>query len=287
MTGAAVKPSPTLLEATKPKGFPISSGGGGGSKRLQPIKATDLRNIDMVSSPLTAGTTNASKKAESAMRMTQPSSSDSAAHLINATDGSATDPSATPGGYASMTDFGVGKHKGPSSFLNRNGSKMLSGSGTGTGGASRRMPSLSKSGGGTSGKQALPSIDHSKVMEKLRSITGKSEDFGATASSDSNVQFSKPKIGVKARIVSSSTQGLSRVAGSNRDLRQVEKEGAKSTMTQKKESLTKQRKRVASQGMRTEHKVITTDDGTNQPAVRIRNSNYLAPNLQGSARSKK
>ena len=76
-------------------------------------------------------------------------------------------------------------------------------------------------------------------MEKLRSITGKSEDFGATASSDSNVQFSKPKIGVKARIVSSSTQGLSRVAGSNRDLRQVEKEGAKSTMTQKKEPLTK------------------------------------------------
>ena len=115
------------------------------------------------------------------MRMTQPSSSDSAAHLINATDGSATDPSATPGGYASMTDFGVGKQKGPSSFLNRNGSKVLSGSGTG--GASRRMPSLSKSGGVTSGKQALPSIDHSKVMEKLRRITGKSQDFVVTDSS--------------------------------------------------------------------------------------------------------
>ena len=40
------KQSPTLLESsTKPKGFPI------GSKRLQPIKPTDLKNSDLVASP--------------------------------------------------------------------------------------------------------------------------------------------------------------------------------------------------------------------------------------------
>ena len=43
------KQTPTLLESTKPKGFPS------GSKRLQPIKATDLKNVDMMASPMTAG----------------------------------------------------------------------------------------------------------------------------------------------------------------------------------------------------------------------------------------
>jgi len=41
-----IKQSPTLLESsTKPKGFPI------GSKRLQPIKPTDLKNSNLVASP--------------------------------------------------------------------------------------------------------------------------------------------------------------------------------------------------------------------------------------------
>ena len=183
----------------------------------------------MMSSPLTAGNLEHGKKAESAMRMTQPSSTDSAAQFANlgGPDGNGPDVQTTPGGYASMSDFGTKKHKGPSSFLNRNGSKVLSGSGLG-----KRGPSLNKTGG--AGGKALPAIDHSKVMEKLRSITGKSEDFAAASvGSDSNVQFSKPKIGVKARIVSSSTQGLTRAHDSKKELRTGEKEGSKSSMAPK------------------------------------------------------
>ena len=62
-------------------------------------------------------------------------------------------------------------------------------------------------------------------MEKLRSITGRSDDFASSANSN-NVQFSKPKIGVKNRVVSSSTQGLkpSRVS-SKPDLRASNENG--------------------------------------------------------------
>ncbi len=47
------------------------------------------------------------------------------------------------------------------------------------------------------GVKALPSINHSKQIDKLRSITGRSDDFGATATSTDSVQFSKPKIGMR------------------------------------------------------------------------------------------
>ena len=40
------KASATLLERAKPKGFPTSS-----ARRLQPIKATDLKNCDLAAIP--------------------------------------------------------------------------------------------------------------------------------------------------------------------------------------------------------------------------------------------
>ena len=110
--------------------------------------------------------------------MTHPSSSDSAAQL-NTQDHN-------DNGYKSATDFGA---KGRSSMA-RNTSK----SGLGA----KRPPTISQRAGSGS-KRALPSIDHSKQMDKLRSITGRSEDFNATATSQDSVQFSKPKIGVKMR----------------------------------------------------------------------------------------
>jgi len=75
---------------------------------------------------------------------------------------------------------------------------------------------------------ALPSIDHAKNMEKLRSITGRSEDFGSSSNSN-NVQFSKPKIGVKNRqsSLSNSTQGgLKERIGSKPDLRSTKDGGS-------------------------------------------------------------
>ena len=51
------KQSPTLLESsTKPKGFPM------GSKRLQPIKPTDLKNSDLVASPKISNTSDSKKE---------------------------------------------------------------------------------------------------------------------------------------------------------------------------------------------------------------------------------
>ena len=101
---------------------------------------------------------------------------------------------------------------------------------------------------------ALPTIDHAKNMEKLRSITGRSEDFAAVSSGaeSNNIQFSKPKIGIKNR-VSNSTQGLkdSRI-GSEPDLRSSNENatGSKSALSQKDINPLKPRKRVASQGIR-------------------------------------
>ena len=163
-------------------------------------------------------------------------------------------------------------------MLNRNSSNRTYTTG-------ERKPSI-----GGSAKRALPKIDHSKQMDKLRSITGKSEDFSLGAHSNSNVQFSKPKIGVGKRESSAShgAGGLknSRV-GSKQDLRQSSQDGSRSEL-QKRESLIKQRKRVASQGMRTDQKIAPASDSEgNQPSFRIRSNNRLAPNLQGSAKSRK
>ena len=100
---------------------------------------------------------------------------------------------------------------------------------------------------------ALPSIDHAKNMEKLRSITGRSEDFAAVSSGgeSNNIQFSKPKIGIKNR-VSNSTQGLKDRIGSKPDLRSSNENatGSKSALSQKDINPLKPRKRVASQGVR-------------------------------------
>ena len=63
------------LESDKPKGFPS------GTKRLQPIKATDLRNSEVAASPLTSATAADSKMNNDAMRMTHPSSMDSALNV--------------------------------------------------------------------------------------------------------------------------------------------------------------------------------------------------------------
>lgn len=117
------------------------------------------------------------------------------------------------------------------------------------------------------GPKALPSIDHAKNMEKLRSITGRSSDFAATASSadSNNIQFSKPKIGIKNR-VSNSTKGLkdSRIS-SKPDLRPSrENGGAMSALSEKDMgNPLKPRKRVASQGMRMPETNKGVEDGAN------------------------
>ena len=80
----------------------------------------------------------------------------------------------------------------------------------------------------------LPNIDHAKNMEKLRNITGRSEDFASSADSN-NVQFSKPKIGVKGRVssVSNSAQGLNNKSGigSKPDLRSTFEGGSRSALS--------------------------------------------------------
>ena len=262
----------TLLESAKPKGFPSS-----GSKRLQPIRALDLKNSDIATSPLGSNATADTKKHDM-MRMTQPSESDYNAQLITSDK--------PDGGYSSATNFGV--KKGPSPMLNRKTSKgALSGN---------RVPSIGKSS--ATGIRPLPKIDHSKQMDKLRSITGRSvEDFAATATSSDSVQFSKPKIGIKGRGGSSSTTSYTRVQGANSSkngaslrLNAQNSEGKSASALDsgaQKENLIKQRKRVSSQGMRnSQNKIIASDDGTNQPTMRIR-SNYLAPNIRGQDRNRK
>ena len=161
---ANLQQTPNLQDSAKPKGFPS---GGGGSKRLQPIKATALRNMDMVGSPSVDSNIDI-KKSENMMRMTQPSSTDSANNLAASDD---QNNNKTHHGYSSMTNFGVKRQKGPSSMIDRNSSK-----GTFMGrNSTNRQPS------GGPKPHALPSIDHAKNMEKLRSITGKSEDFAVVS----------------------------------------------------------------------------------------------------------
>lgn len=160
-----------------------------------------------------------------------------------------------------------------------------------------RVPSIGKSS--ATGIRPLPKIDHNKQMDKLRSITGRSvEDFAATATSSDSVQFSKPKIGLKGR-GSSSTTSYTRVQGGGANSTKngaslrlnaqnsTDGKSASALDGAQKENLIKQRKRVSSQGMRnSQNKIITTDDGTNQPTMRIR-SNYLAPNIKGQDRNRK
>ena len=104
MTGGAggsgappkIQHTPNLQDTAKPKGFPTT-----GSKRLQPIKATALKNMDMLASPSQDSQIDV-KKNENMMRMTQPSSTDSAANL--ATNG---EDNQNQLGYHSMTNFGA------------------------------------------------------------------------------------------------------------------------------------------------------------------------------------
>ena len=77
------------------------------------------------------------------MRMTQPSSSDSAAHLIP--DGTTGD-----GGYQSMTNFGAKSQGGTGSLLNRKSSKGTFGA-VSTG---KRVPSIGRTSG--AGVRPLP-----------------------------------------------------------------------------------------------------------------------------------
>ena len=150
--------SPSILESAKPKGFPS------GTKRLQPIKATDLRNSEVAASPLTSATAADSKLNNDAMRLTHPSSMDSA--VLNVQDHQDT-------GYKSATEFG------PKGAISRTAMAQNSSKGSLS---LKKGPSIGQRG--TSGSQRpLPSIDHSKQMDKLRSLTGRSEDFGATATS--------------------------------------------------------------------------------------------------------
>ena len=46
--------------------------------------------------------------------------------------------------------------------------------------------------GSLSAKRPLPAMDHAKIMDKLANITG-----GLSCGDETNVQFSKPKIGVR------------------------------------------------------------------------------------------
>ena len=58
--------TPSMQDTTKPKGFPTT-----GSKRLQPIKATALKNAEMTTSPSLNSDCNLDiKKTEQMMRMT-------------------------------------------------------------------------------------------------------------------------------------------------------------------------------------------------------------------------
>ena len=97
-------------------------------------------------------------------------------------------------GYKSATDFG-GKNLTPAMgkpMMHPTRSKGVL--------SAKRGPSIGKRGSGSNsrpGLPGLPTIDHSKQMDKLRSITGRSEDFGATSTSNDSVHFSKPKIGVR------------------------------------------------------------------------------------------
>ena len=159
-------------------------------------------------SPLTAGSAANNKQNDqiSMMRMTQPSSTDSAAGGLLASD------EHIPVSQ-SISNFGgqnSSQRKPPQSMmLNRNSSNRTYTNG-------ERKPSI-----GGSAKRALPKIDHTKQIDKLRSITGKSEDFSLGATTNSNVQFSKPKIGIGKRESASHIGSLknSRV-GSKPDLRQ-------------------------------------------------------------------
>lgn len=72
-------------------------------------------------------------------------------------------------------------------------------------------------------------------MDKLRSLTGRSEDFGATNTSQDSVQFSKPKIGVKMRGSNSMTapNGMKGRVSSKPDLvtnHKNEHDGSKTAM---------------------------------------------------------
>jgi len=174
------KQSATLLESVKPKGFPTS-----GSKRLQPIKALDFKaNEISATSPLPQATAEA--KANDTMGMTQPSGTDSASRLLPADKA-----------YKSATDFGAKAAYGPQ-MLPRNNSKARLG---GKGGASNGRATES----GSMRRDPLPSIDHTKQIDKLQKLTERSDDMGATVTSADSVQFSKPKIGVRTRESSSMT----------------------------------------------------------------------------------
>lgn len=119
-------------------------------------------------------------------------------------------------------------------------------------------------------------MDHAKIMDKLASITG-----GLSSGDEGNVQFSKPKISLRREpnSVAQSMKGRLNLKpddlGQPSEPPQTSKGGSKSALN-KPESLIKQRRRVASQGMRTEKKVITVD-GEN--AGRIRH-NPLVPNIK-------
>mmetsp|Transcript_47912 Transcript_47912/g.63409 ORF Transcript_47912/g.63409 Transcript_47912/m.63409 type:complete len:156 (+) Transcript_47912:221-688(+) len=152
---------------------------------------------------MTSATAADSKLNNDMMRMTHPSSSDSAAQLNM--------PEQKDQGYKSATDFGKQGGSALRTGMARSASKgIMSG---------KRGPSIGQKGSGGS-TRPLPSIDHSKQMSKLRSITGRSEDFGATTTSNDSVQFSKPKIGVKMRGSNSMTApgGMKGRVNSKQDL---------------------------------------------------------------------
>ena len=88
------------MESAKPKGFPTT-----GSKRLQPIRATALKNGEMIAASPSLNSDNNTldtKKNENMMRMTQPSSNDSAANFTGGDDHNNSN-----SGYHSMTNFGA------------------------------------------------------------------------------------------------------------------------------------------------------------------------------------
>lgn len=144
------------------------------------------------------------------MRMTQPSSTADSATVLG------DDP---PVAYQSMTNFGAGKAK--TSMLNKKPSK-----------------------GSLSAKRPLPAMDHAKIMDKLASITG-----GLSSGDESNVQFSKPKIGVR-RDTNSVAKSMKGKLSSNADFANKEQSEGSHSALNKQESLVKLRRRVASQGIR-------------------------------------
>ncbi len=172
----------------------------------------DLKNSDMAASPMGSASlaNDGSKKMMTdMMRMTQPSDS---------SDYQAIGPNENKdGGYQSATNFSI--KKGPSPMLHRKSSK-----GALSGKHGPNIGNKSSSSGAATTLKALPSINHSKQIDKLRSITGRSEDFGATATSSDSVQFSKPKIGMRdktrgsASVATSQTKMQGRV-GSRSDLK--------------------------------------------------------------------